>query len=101
MFVFATFWFAAEIANYKSDDANEAWMIFGSIQRVDFLLVIFALRIEVKRLISTIGYRVILYLLINHFIDRYLGYNTWSINDIFTIAGVLLEFFIYLYKKRK
>ena len=75
------FFISSNIANYISIDADSAWSNFALLLRFDFLLVIFALRTEVKNLIGGMWYRIIVYILINNFIDRYFGITDWSIND--------------------
>ncbi len=57
----------------------------------NFTLIFFSLQMEVKKLITITGYRIILYLLINYFIDKYLGLIGWSWNDFITIALVIIE----------
>jgi len=89
------FFSASYIANYISTNANDAWDFFALILRFDFWLLIIALRNEIKNLIGNTTYTIIKWLIINNFIDRYLGYTTWSWNDSITILAVLLELLIH------
>jgi len=88
--------FSANIANIIYDNYQiEPWLFTINLLRFDFLLVIFALRTEVKNLIGGMWYRIIVYILINNFIDRYFGITDWSINDYLTIIIVILEYLIH------
>jgi hypothetical protein len=59
----------------------------------------FSLRNEAIRLITKTGYKIILYLLINYFIDKYFGLDGWSWNDFLTIGLLVLEYIIIKYRK--
>jgi hypothetical protein len=67
----------------------------------DFLLVVFALRIEVKRLIGNSGYKIIFYGLLNYFFDQYYGLKGWSWNDYFTIIMIGLEAIFCFFSSEK
>lgn len=79
---------------------KNSWEIGINIYRLDFLLILIALQKEVKRLITIVGYRVITYLLINHFIDKYLGYTDWSYNDAVTLATIELDLMLAFFKEK-
>ena len=87
------------IANYGTT-VNEAWWRFKFILMFDFMLILFALRKEVIKLVSIYGYRIMLYSLINYFIDSYFGEKGWSWNDFLTIALILLEVLILKFRKK-
>lgn len=85
------FFGSSYIANYNST-VDEAWERWKYIIYFDFTLIFFSLRKEAKNLITNTGYRIVLYLLINYFIDRYFGLKDWSWNDFTTVAIIVLEF---------
>jgi hypothetical protein len=91
---------STDIANYHST-VKEAWWRWKNILMADFLLVVFALRIEVKRLIGNSGFKIIFYGLLNYFFDQYYGLKGWSWNDYLTIIMISLEaiFCFFLQKK--
>jgi len=94
--------FASQIACYNTTP-DIAWIRFTNILVFDFLLIFVALRNEVIRLIGLHWFKLIAYILINHFIDRYFGLNGYSWNDFITIMLVILEFILYkneLFNKR-
>lgn len=90
------FFFASYIANYHAT-INEAWANWKYIIYFSFILMFFSLRNEVLRLLTPLGYRVVIYLLINYFIDEYLGLKSWSWNDFVTITILIIEFIIKYY----
>jgi hypothetical protein len=65
----------------------------------NFTLIFFSLRSEVIRLVTEIGYKIILYLLINYFIDKYFELDGWSWNDFLTSVLLFLEYIIRKYRK--
>jgi hypothetical protein len=88
--------FSSNVADFISEKTKvNSWEIGTNLYRFNFLLLLIALRDEVKLLIGLVGYRIICYLLINHFVDRYLGYNSWSWNDVLTVIIVFVEFLIH------
>ena len=92
--------FASYLSDYISDlNQINTWIIGINLYRFTFLILIFSLRVSIIKLISINGYRVICYLLINHFIDKYFNYTTWSENDTITITMIIVEAII-LYLKR-
>lgn len=92
--------FSANIANIIYEKYQiEPWLFTINLLRFDFLLIIFALRTEVKKLISPLWYRIIVYILINNNVDRFFGITDWSWNDYLTIGIILLEYLIH--KKMK
>lgn len=98
----ASLFFASQIACYNTTP-DIAWLRFGHILIFDFLLIFVALRNEVIRLIGLHWFKLIAYILINHFIDSALGFEGYTWNDFITIMLVLLEFILYeneLFNKR-
>lgn len=75
-----------------------SWELCLNLYRFDFLLLLIALRDKVKKLISSYGYRIIIYLLVNHFADRYFDIKSWSWNDTLTVAAIAFE---YIFEKLK
>jgi len=65
----------------------------------NFTLMFFSLRNEAKKLITNTGYRIVLYLLINYFIDSYFGLKDWSWNDFITVIIVIIELIYNKHKK--
>jgi hypothetical protein len=68
---------------------------------IDFTLIVFALRSEIKSLVNEIGFKIIFYSLLNYFIDEYYGFSGWSWNDYLTIIMISLEaiFCFFIQKK--
>lgn len=95
------FFISSYLANYISIDADSAWNNFALILRFDFLLIFVSLRDGVKKFIGELFYRIIIYLLINNFIDKYFGNNTWSWNDCLTIFVTIIEYYIEYIKPKK
>lgn len=94
--------FSSQIADLVSIQTKiNSWVIGVNLYRFNFLLIIISLRKEAKSLVGKIGYRIIFYILINHFIDRYYGYNSWSWNDAITLATIEIETTILWLKKKK
>ena len=93
------FFSGSYIANYLGKNADEAWSNFALILRFIFLIIIISLRQEVKKLIGKIGYRIIVYIILNNFIDRYFGIEEWSLNDTLTIIALGLEYLTYNLRK--
>lgn len=91
--------FSTDIANYNTT-VNEAWTLWKNILHFDFILVIFALRKEVAKLITKAGFKIILYILINYFIDEFLNNQSWSWNDFLTIFCIIAELIYSKYEKR-
>lgn len=91
VFAIVSFFFSSYIANYGTT-VNEAWIRWKFIIYLDFTIAYYSLRSEVKKLITYFGYKIVIYLLINYFIDEYFGLKDWSLNDFITIAIIVLEF---------
>lgn len=88
--------FSGDISNILYENYQvEPWLFTINLLRFDFLLIIVALRTQVKDLIGSIFYRIVVYILINNFIDRIFGILGWSWNDYITIVAVLLEYLIH------
>lgn len=80
----------------------DPWFLALDLYRLACLLIIFALsNASVTRLIGNIGFRIIFYLLINNFYDRYHGITDWSTNDTLTVIAVIIEGIYEIYKKYK
>ena len=80
----------------------DPWDLALDLYRFAFMLAIFGLRnASVRRLIKPTGFRIIFYLLINNFYDRYHGITDWSTNDTITVIIVCIEGIIETYKKYK
>ena len=91
----------ANISDYLLDKYNiESWKFSLNLTRLCYLLMLYALRIEVKKLIGSMLYRVVVYVLINNFIDRFFGIEGWSWNDYITIMVVVLDFVLQKYIKK-
>jgi hypothetical protein len=101
LLVFAVIFYiySDDIANYHST-VNEAWWRWKNILMVDFTLIVFALRSEIKSLVNEIGFKIIFYSLLNYFIDEYYGFKGWSWNDFLTISLILAESMcsVFVYK---
>jgi hypothetical protein len=98
---FLSFFFAAEIANHYTSNIDYSWALLANIHRVVLLLFMVVLRKELRRFVGDILHRIMVYLLVNHFIDRYLGYNTWSWNDAITLIAIGVESSIFWIKRKK
>lgn len=94
--------FSAYLSDYISEKFNlNSWVVGINIYRFAFLALIFSVKKEIIKLISVNGYRVIFYLLVNHFIDICLNYTTWSENDTITVIMIVVEAIILYLKKKK
>ena len=78
----------------------EPWKFSLNLTRFCYLLIVFALRVEAVKLIGPLFYRIVVYILINNFIDRYFGIIGWSWNDYITIFVVVLDFVLQKYFKK-
>lgn len=88
--------FSAYITNYMYDEFNiNNWVSALNIYRFSFLLIFFVARKTIIENIGNILYRLIIYILINHFIDRYFELNTWSFNDGLTLIAIIIEYIAY------
>ena len=90
--------FSTEIANYGTT-VNEAWFRWKNILMFDLTLIVFALRSEIKKLVTKVGFEIIIFILINYFIDQFFGLKGWSWNDYITIGLVVVDFLKYKLKK--
>lgn len=98
IFAVVCFFFSSYIANYDTT-VNEAWLRWKFIMYLNFIIVYYSLRTEVKKILTTVGYKIVLYLLINFFIDKYFGFESWSLNDLFTLIFIVAEAIVKKYKK--
>ena len=87
------------VANHDTT-VNEAWARWKYILMFDFILVFIVLRKEVIKLVSIYGYKIILYTLINYYIDNYFGLKGWSLNDFLTIVLIIFELPIHKIKEK-
>jgi uncharacterized membrane protein YfcA len=87
--------FGSYVAKYFTKDFDTAWTYYASVLIFSFMLLFISLRQEVKSVISKTLYRIVLYTLINNFIDRYFGVTTWSWNDYLTVTMILIEYLFY------
>ena len=91
--------FSSEIANYNTT-INEAWFIWKNIIHFNYVIIFWSLKKEVIEKIGEIIYKIIIYLLLNYFIDQYFGLKGWSWNDFLTVTLIILELIIKkIYKK--
>ena len=89
-----------KIANYNTT-IDEAWFIWKIILMLVLTMLVFSLKSEVVKLVTALGYKIIIYTLINYFIDVYLNEKDWSLNDYLTVSIVVIEGLIFKYKKMK
>jgi drug/metabolite transporter (DMT)-like permease len=94
------FFGASYIANYHAT-VNEAWKRWEYIIYIAFILMFFSLRAEAEKILSKTGYKIVFYLLMNFFIDEYLGYDTWTWNDYLTVIGIGIEAVVHALGKGK
>jgi hypothetical protein len=92
--------FGSYVANYFTKDNDTAWTYYASVLIFSFMLLFVSLRQEIKSVISNTFYRIVLYTLINNFIDRYFGVTDWSWNDYITISMIIMEFLIHKFKSK-
>ena len=94
------FFCASYIANYHAT-VNEAWKRWEYIIYTAFILMFFSLRAEAKKLLTNTGYKIVLYLLMNFFIDEYMGYESWSWNDFVTVGFIVVELILNKFKNER
>lgn len=92
--------FGSYVVKYLTKDFDTAWTYYASILIFSFMILFISLREEIKSVISKTLYRIVLYTLINNFIDRYFGVTDWSWNDFITIGMILMEFLIHKFKSK-
>jgi hypothetical protein len=92
--------FGSYVANYFTKDNDTAWTYYASVLIFSFMLLFVSLRQEIKSVISNTFYRIVLYTLINNFIDRYFGVTDWYWNDYITISMIIMEFLIHKFKSK-
>jgi hypothetical protein len=85
--------FSSEIANYNTT-VDEAWFIWKNLNYFNYLIIFWALRKEVIKKIGQTGYKIVISLLVNYFIDQYFELKGWSWNDFLTVAFILIELVI-------
>ena len=82
--------FSSEIANYNTT-VNEAWFVWKNINYFNYVIIFWALRKEVIKKIGKTGYKIVISLLINYFIDQYFELKGWSWNDFLTVILIGIE----------
>ena len=82
--------FSSEIANYNTT-VNEAWFVWKNINYFNYVIIFWALRKEVIKKIGKTGYKIVISLLINYFIDQYFELKGWSWNDFLTVILIGVE----------
>ena len=92
--------FSSEIANYNTT-VDEAWFIWKNLIHFNYVIIFWSLRKEVIKKLGNISYKIIIYLLLNYFIDQYFDYADWTWNDYLTIIFIIIETLIVTYKKYK
>ena len=91
--------FSSEIANYNTT-VNDAWFVWKNLIHFNYVIIFWSLKKEVIEKIGEIIYKIIIYLLLNYFIDQYFGLKGWSWNDFLTVTLIILELIIKkIYKK--
>ena len=85
--------FSSEIANYNTT-VDEAWFIWKNLNYFNYVIIFWALRKEVIKKIGKTGYKIVISLLVNYFIDQYFELKGWSWNDFLTVAFILIELVI-------
>jgi hypothetical protein len=93
--------FCGTISEFLFTDINEMWRFTLNLYRLSLLLLIFACRESIIEKIDLFLYKILLYILLNHFFDRYFELNTWSFNDALTLVAILFEYIIYKIKRNE
>ena len=89
------------LSNYLFTEVEQRWEFTLNLYRLSLLLIIFACRESIIEKIDLFLYKILLYILLNHFVDRYFELNTWSFNDGLTLVAILFEYIIYKTKKNE
>jgi len=76
--------FSGYIVDFFVVDDGDAWVVMLNLYRLAFLFLILTTK---NGLVKEIGVA----LLINHFIDRWMKIQGWSLNDTITIAFILYK----------
>lgn len=91
---------SSKIGNLQ-ENVDDKWFVYQCLLMFSFILILSALRKEAIRLFSIYGYRIMMYGLINFYIDTYCGVQEWSWNDYLTAILIGIEALIATLKKRK
>ena len=76
--------FSGYIVNFFVADDSDAWVLMLNLYRLAFLMLMLTTK---NGLVKEIGVA----LLINHFIDRWMKIDGWSLNDTITIGFILYK----------
>lgn len=76
--------FSGYIVNFFVVDDSDAWVLMLNLYRLAFLMLMTTIK---NGLIKEIG----IAMLINHFIDRWMKIDGWSLNDTITIGFILYK----------
>lgn len=76
--------FSGYIVDFFVVDDGDAWVVMLNLYRLAFLFLILTTK---NGLVKEIGVA----LLINHFIDRWMKIDGWSLNDTITIGFILYK----------
>jgi hypothetical protein len=89
--------FSSTIANYNTT-VNEAWIIWKNLNYFNYVIIFWALHKEVIEKIGKTGYKIVVSLLVNYFIDQYFELKGWSWNDLITVGFIVVEL---IFKNKK
>ena len=81
---------SSKIGNLQQD-VNDKWFVYQYLLMLSFILVLLSLRKEAINLFTIYGYRIMMYGLINFYIDTYCGIESWSWNDYLTVILIGIE----------
>ena len=76
--------FSGYIVNFFVVDDSDAWVLMLNLYRLAFLMLMTTIK---NGLIKEIG----IAMLVNHFIDRWMKIDGWSLNDTLTIGFILYK----------
>jgi hypothetical protein len=89
--------FSSQIVNYNTT-VDEAWFIWKNLNYFNYVIIFWALRKEVIEKIGETGYKIVVSLLVNYFIDQYFELKGWSWNDLITVGVIVVEL---IFKNKK
>jgi hypothetical protein len=81
---------SSKIGNLQQD-INDKWFVYQYLLMMSFILVLLSLRKEAINLFTIYGYRIMMYGLINFYIDTYCEIDSWSWNDFLTVILIGIE----------
>lgn len=91
---------SSKIGNLQKD-VDDKWLVYQYLLMFSFILILLSLKKEVIRLFSIYGYRIMMYGLINFYIDTYCGIQGWSWNDYLTAIMIGIEALIATIKNKR